>query len=137
MTDFTPPDGFSDAEFSPGFLDHGGPYFLKERSNGPALVALRIERHHMNYGGNAHGGVIATLADVALSYAVYDAERPKLTPVTVNLNVNYLNGARIGDWLVAEVTLDRLGGRLAYTSGAISCGDEMLARIAGVFAIKR
>ncbi|MEL7199946.1 MAG: PaaI family thioesterase [Pseudomonadota bacterium] len=137
MSDADVPDGFKPAEFSPGFLDHGGPYFLKPRAEAPMLVGLRICQHHINYQDAVHGGVISTFADVALSHAVYDAERPRLSPSTVTLNVNYLGGARLGDWLVADVSLDRIGGRLAYTSGAILPGDEVLATITGVFAIKR
>lgn len=137
MTDFELPDGFVPAGFSPGFLDHGGPYFLKERLGGPGLVGLRILPHHINYQDAAHGGVISTFADVALSHAVYDAERPRLSPSTITLQVNYLLGARLGDWLEARVRIDRLGGRTAYTSGEIVRGEEPIATMSGVFAIRR
>ncbi|MFU7527240.1 PaaI family thioesterase [Qipengyuania sp. ASV99] len=137
MTDFELPDGFSPAGFSPGFLDHGGPYFLKDRLGGPRLVGLRIVPHHINYQDAAHGGVISTFADVALSHAVYDAERPRLSPSTITLQVNYLLGAKLGDWLEARVRIDRLGGRTAYTSGEIVRGDEPIATMSGVFSIRR
>ena len=137
MSDKAPPDGFTRAEFSPGFLDHGGPYFLKPREGAPQLVGLRIEPHHINYKDGAHGGVISTFADVALSHAVYDAERPRLAPSTITLQVNYLKAAKLGDWLEAVVRIDRMGGRTAYTSGEILRGDEPVATMNGVFAIKR
>lgn len=131
------PGGFSPARFSPGFLDHGGPYFLKPQDDAPQIVGLRIEPHHINYQDSAHGGVISTFADVALSHAVYDAERPRLTPSTITLGVNYLHAAKLGDWLEAYVRIDRLGGRTAYTSGEIRRSDEPIATMTGVFAIKR
>lgn len=137
MTEHAIPDGFSPAGFSPGFLDHGGPYFLKENEGAPKLVGLRIQPHHINYKDAAHGGVLSTFADVALSHAVYDAERPRLTPSTVTLSVNYLAAARLGDWLEAWVKIDRLGGRTAYTSGEIVRDGEPIATMTGVFAIKR
>lgn len=137
MTDTDPPSGFVPAGFSPGFLDHGGPYFLKDNSDGPRLVGLRICSHHINYQDAAHGGVISTFADVALSHAVYDAERPRLAPSTITLQVSYLKGAKQGDWLEARVRIDRIGGRTAYTSGEIVRGDEPIATMTGVFAIKR
>ena len=137
MSDFSPPSGFAPARFSPGFLDHGGPYFLCPRDDAPQWVGLKVEPHHINYQDAAHGGVISTYADVALSHAVYDAERPRLAPSTITLNVNYLAGAKLGDWLVAKVQIDRLGGRTAYTSGTIWRGEEAIATISGVFAIKR
>ncbi len=131
------PQGFVPADFSPGFLDHGGPYFLREQADGPKLIGLRIEPHHINYQDAAHGGVISTFADVALSHAVYDAERPRLTPSTITLGVNYLHGAKLGDWLEAQVRIDRLGGRTAYTSGQILRDGDPIATMTGVFAIKR
>ncbi len=137
MTDPNPPQGYAPAGFSPGFLDHGGPYFLKDNAAGPRLVGLRICPHHINYQDAAHGGVISTFADVALSHAVYDAERPRLAPSTITLQVNYLLGAKLGDWLEARVRIDRIGGRTAYTSGEILRGNEPIATMSGVFAIKR
>ncbi|MBD2843331.1 PaaI family thioesterase [Erythrobacter rubeus] len=134
--DDVPPD-FARAEFTPGFLDHGGPYFLRAHGEGPKIVGLRIMPHHINYKNAAHGGVISTFADVALSHAVYDAERPRLAPSTVTLNVNYLAAAMLGDWLEAHARIDRLGGRTAYTSGEIVRGGERIATMSGVFAIRR
>jgi len=131
------PSGFAPAGFTPGFLDHGGPYFLGAAVEGVRLVGLKIMPHHINYQDAAHGGVISTFADVALSHAVYDAERPRLAPSTVTLTVNYLSGARLGDWLEARVRIDRLGGRTAYTSGGIWRGDEQIATMSGVFAFRR
>ena len=131
------PAGFEPADFTPGFLDHGGPYYLGSEAEGVRVVGLLICPHHINYQDAAHGGVISTLADVALSHAVYDAERPRLTPSTVTLTVNYLAGARLGDWLEARVRIDRLGGRTAYTSGGIWRGRDQLATMSGVFAYRR
>lgn len=131
------PSGFEPAGFTPGFLDHGGPYYLGGPVDGVRVVGLRIVPHHINYQDAAHGGVISTFADVALSHAVYDAERPRLAPSTVTLTVNCLSGAKLGDWLEARVRIDRLGGRTAYTSGGIWRGDEQIATMSGVFAFRR
>ncbi len=131
------PSGFAPAAFTPGFLDHGGPYWLGPAAEGVRVMGLQVLPHHINYRQAAHGGVISTFADVALSHAVFDAERPRLAPSTVTLTVNYLVGARLGDWLEARVRIDRLGGRMGYTSGAIWRGDEQIATMSGVFAFRR
>jgi uncharacterized protein (TIGR00369 family) len=131
------PEGFVRADFTPGFLDHGGPYYLGPPLGGVRVMGLLICAHHINYRQAAHGGVISTFADVALSHAVYDAERPRLAPSTVTLNVNYLSPAQLGDWLEARVRIDRLGGRMGYTSGGIWRGDEQIATMSGVFAYRR
>ena len=131
------PQGFARADFTPGFLDHGGPYYLGPSLDGVRVIGLAVCPHHINYQDAAHGGVISTFADVALAHAVYDAERPRLAPSTVTLTVNYLAGARLGDWLEARVRIDRLGGRTGYTSGSIWRGAEQIATMSGVFAYRR
>ncbi len=135
-TDEIPP-GFEPARFSPGFLDHGGPYFFRAEDQSAAIIGLRICQHHINFRDASHGGVISTFADVALSHAVYHAEDPPIMPSTITLNVNYLAATKVGDWLEAYPQVDRMGGRTAYTSGRIVSGETLVATMTGVFAIKR
>lgn len=136
MTHPAPPPGFVAAGFSPGFLDRGGPYWLWKTDVG-TIVGLRIEEGHLNYQDAAHGGVLTTLADVALSWSVYSSEIPPLAVSTVTLTVNFLGAARLGQWLEAEARIDRIGQRLAYTSGTIRSGDAVIATMTGVFSVRR
>lgn len=140
MTDLAPPPGYVPAGFSPGFLDRGGPYWLRQTEAGSPngkWVGLRIEAGHLNYQDAAHGGVLTTLADVALSWCVYSSETPPLAVSTVTLTVNFLGAARLGSWLDAEARIDRIGRTLAYTSGTIRCGDQAIATMTGVFSVRR
>lgn len=138
MTDQGPkvPEGFVPANFSPGFLDHSGPYYLKEGQGAP-IVGIRIMSQHMNYIGSAHGGVLATLADVALSLAVYVSEEPRLPVSTVNMATNFLSAARLGEWIEAVGTIDRVGKTLAHAHGSIRCADRTLMTMSAVFKIIR
>lgn len=128
--------GFAPARFTPGFLDHGGPYWLKA-GDGGTLVGLRMADHHMNYRDMAHGGVLTTLADVALSYQAYASESPPVPVATASLTTNFLGPARLGDWLVADARIDRIGGRNAHVSGRIMRGEDVLATMSGVFTLHR
>ena len=136
MSERDPPPGFKPANFSPGFLDRGGPYWLGQ-ADGRTIVGLRIDEGHLNYQDVAHGGVLTTFADVALSFALFSSEHPPLPVATATLTVNFLGAARLGDWLEAEARIDRIGKRLGYASGAIRCGDEVVATMSGVFSILR
>jgi uncharacterized protein (TIGR00369 family) len=136
MTDYTARQGFEPAGFTPGFLDAGGPYLLK-RVEGRTLVGVEIAAHHMNYRDAAHGGVLATLADVALSYQAYASEAPPVPVVTSSMTVNYLQPAKLGQWVVADAMIDRIGGRQAHVSGKIFDGRTMLATMSGVFTLMR
>ena len=136
MSDPAPPPGFVAAGFSPGFLDRGGPYWLRASKAG-TIVGLRIHDGHLNYQDAAHGGVLTTLADVALSWCVYSSETPPLAVATATLTVNFLGAARLGEWLEAEARIDRIGRQLAYTSGTIRCGDQAIATMTAVFSVRR
>jgi len=130
------PEGFVPAQFAPGFLDHSGPYFLK-RTPDAKILGCRITEQHMNYVNMAHGGVLATLADVALSFPLYDSADPKLPVSTVSMTTNFLSGARLGDWLEASGTIDRIGAKLGYVHGSIWGGERMLMTMSGVYNIIR
>ena len=136
MSERNQPAGFVPANFSPGFLDRGGPYWLG-KADGRTIVGLRIDEGHLNYQDVAHGGVLTTFADVALSFALFASENPPLPVATATLTVNFLGAARLGDWLEAEARIDRIGKRLGYASGSIRCGDETIATMSGVFSVLR
>ncbi|KAA8615512.1 acyl-coenzyme A thioesterase 13 [Pyrenophora tritici-repentis] len=63
-----------------------------------------------------HGGTIASMVDLGGSLAV--ASRGLFaTGVSTDLNVTYLSsGGKIGDMIKAEVTCDKFGKTLAFTS---------------------
>ena len=130
------PPGFSKAELNSHFLELGGPFYTKQEADG-LVIGLRVGPQHTNYIGLAHGGVISTLADIALSFPPYLSERPNPVVTTSSLTVNFLYGARLGDWLEASANIDRLGKRTAHTSGKICCEGRVLATASGVFSIYR
>ena len=130
------PEGYAPAEFNGTYLQQGGPYYVK-REGEICLVALLIGEQHTNYLDIAHGGVLSTLADVALSFQVYLSEQPNPVVTTTSLTTNFLNAARLGDFLVAEAVIDKLGKRTAHVHGQILCGEQVLATMSGVFAVYR
>lgn len=134
MTDV--PEGFQPATFSTGFLDVSGPYFTRKESDYFA-IGIRINEGHLNGINVAHGGVLTTLADVALSYQLFVSEKPRLPIATINLNTNFLSGAKLGDWVVAHAHIDRKGKRTAFCHGEIFAGERMLMTMTGVFALLR
>lgn len=137
MNHDNPPEGFEPARFSPGFLDHGGPYFLGARKEGAQAVGLKIMEHHINYRDMAHGGALATLADVAMSWQVYSSKEPPVPVSSSTMTTNFLAPARLGDWIVAETRIDRIGGRSAHVSGRIMRGEETLLTMSGVYTMHR
>ena len=130
------PEGFKPADFKGPYLLQGGPYYIKRDGEG-WLVGLEVQDKHANYIDIAHGGVLSTLADVALSLQVYLSEQPNPTVTTSSLTTNFLSPAKVGDWLQASAEIDRLGKRTAHVHGRIAARGEVLATMSGVFAIRR
>src|SRR5688572_31333525 len=81
------PEGFRAIERLSPFNALVGP--LYERRDGDAVsIGLAIEAKHTNSRGICHGGVLATLADLALGYAMLAKSGDKGF-VTAHLAVDY------------------------------------------------
>ncbi len=90
---------------------------LDEMRPGYARLSLVVQRHHTNFDGSVHGGVISSLMDSAMGAALHASYGPDdddvLGHTTVEMNVSYLKAARLGDRVVAEAHLLRKGRALA------------------------
>lgn len=131
-----PEPGWKRVRFGTPFLDSSGPYFVPEDA-GQRGLAMRVMPSHVNYVSAAHGGVLATFADVALSYQLFLLEPGGLPITTISMAVNYLAPGKLDDWLMSEVRIDRLGGKIAHTSGRLFCGDTTLMTMTGVYNLLR
>jgi uncharacterized protein (TIGR00369 family) len=134
VTPDTVPHGFAPLEPSP-FGERVGPLYLNAEGSVPVL-GLRVERHHANRGGRVHGGVLMTLADIALSRAVR-AELPSgATMWTADLQIAFLEGAGEGEWVEALPNVDRLGRSLVHASCVLRAGERELAKALATFAVR-
>jgi uncharacterized protein (TIGR00369 family) len=129
------PPGFEPLErlrTSP-FLERVGPLYFK-REGESLVLALRVGPEHANARGTAHGGLLMTLADVALGYQLAFSVDPPASATTVNMSADFLGGARVGDWIEARVESHQLGARMAFANAYLSVGDKRIARVSAVFA---
>jgi acyl-coenzyme A thioesterase 13 len=134
MHDTSIPEGFTPIKRLAAFMDMLGPIYVKSVGRS-RIVALRIAEKHLNNAGIAHGGMLVTLADSALGINISYHEDPPRRMVTVNLSTDFLQPARLGDWLEAHVTVQRVGMHLAFASCDLKCGQKQVLRASGVFAI--
>jgi uncharacterized protein (TIGR00369 family) len=121
------------------FAGLAGPFYAK-RAGREISLGLRIEERHLNNRGTCHGGLIATLADIALGYACVaagEAEGQRRNFVTIDLQVQYLAGARLGDWLQSEVRVLNAGTRTASAEGHLLANGQPVARISANFRIAK
>ena len=77
------------------FLTHLGIQFVEWRE-GRAVFEMQFSDDHTNPAGRLHGGVMATLLDVACGYAgVYSADpQVNLRSLTLGLTLNFVGPAK-------------------------------------------
>jgi acyl-coenzyme A thioesterase 13 len=127
------PAGFEPLFRTSNFLELVGPFYHRGKGLG-LVVGLRIEEKHANASGFAHGGVLMTLADIALGYAASSTQEPPLRAVTANLAADFAGSARVGDWVEARVDVQKIGARLVFANAYLTVGDERIVRASAVFA---
>lgn len=126
-------------EFRPLFrkspvLDLIGPLYC--RGEGVDLViGLRVEAKHCNARGTVHGGILATLADVALGYTMAFSSTPPANLITANLTLDFAGTAKIGDWLEARVDVQKRGSRLSFANCYITVDEQRIVRASAVFLV--
>lgn len=118
---------------------------IKKLSPFAELIGLRIDRlaenycrlklllddKCINYNGNIHGGVIATMSDTCMGVALRTVG---LKPLTAELTVNYLSTPRIGDELTAEGRINHRGNTIILTECTIKSSDNKdIAKGRGIF----
>ena len=108
---------------------------LYERRSGDAVsIGLMIEEKHSNSRGICHGGVLATLADLALGYAMLAKSGDKGSFLTAHLAVDYAGAAKVGDWIESQVEIQRVGARLAFANCYLIANDKPIVRASAIFA---
>ncbi|KJS71282.1 MAG: phenylacetic acid degradation protein [Desulfotomaculum sp. BICA1-6] len=83
---------------------------LIELAPGYARVSLTLDEKMTNIHHITHGGVVFTVADVALGLAS-NSHGP--SAVAVNVNINYIRPSKPGDILTATAREEHLGRRTA------------------------
>lgn len=84
-----------------------------------------------------HGGVLSALIDTAGGVAAWSALGPGETVSTVDLRVDYLEPAGLGEPLRAEAELVRKGNRVCHVRIAVTQGRALVAEGRGVYNIHR
>ncbi len=128
------PPGFSPLFRTSPFLDIVGPLY-SQGTGAELIIGLRIAEKHANARGVAHGGVFATLADIALGYALASSTDPPTSMVTANLTLDYAGGAKVGDWIEVRVDIQKMGSRMAFANAYLFNQQQRIVRASAVFLV--
>ena len=120
---------------NPGCQQLVGYRTLVDTRDGSCEVLLDLNPNHLNGLGLLHGGIVATLLDVACGNTAASFFDRKTHPslVTVSLNTTYIAAAKSGR--VSATAKATGGGRsIAYVNGELRDEDGvLLATATGVF----
>ena len=94
---------------------------------GKSVLQLELEKHHFNLYGIPHGGVHATLLDIAMGTAASfpDESGREVDSVTLNLSVDYI-APPTSKVLIAKGEVTKKGKSIAYCTAEIFDQDKTL-----------
>lgn len=105
-----------------------------EAGGGRGRLELVVKEHHLRTLGILHGGVFAALLDAVMGMAASTSARGGDDVVTVQLNVNFLRPAALGEALVAAAEVLHAGRRTAVARGEVrTASGELAALGSGTF----
>ena len=95
--------------------------------DGKSVLQLELKGHHFNLYGIPHGGVHATLLDIAMGTAASfpDNSGKEVDSVTLNLSVDYI-APPASKILIAKGKVTKMGKSIAYCTAEIFDEDQTL-----------
>lgn len=106
-------------------------------SGDTVVLAIRAAEAHCNGRGFVHGGLISALADNAMGLSCARKMGDVASLVTVNLNVDFLASAHVGQWLEFDTVFVRPGGTLSFAQLFVTADGQPVARANAVFRVVR
>jgi uncharacterized protein (TIGR00369 family) len=102
---------------------------------GEVRLGWQARPEHRNLQGLVHGGVLATLVDIAMGLAVRSVVGPSRRHVTIDLTVHYLRPAAPGPIEAVGTTL-RVGSQIAFAEGSVAdASGRTLVRASGTYSV--
>jgi len=129
------PAGFKPLNFNIGFLEHIGPLYGKWE-NERLTMGFRVEMRHCNPGRVAHGGMLATFADMFVPIAARLQSKADIGfAPTISLACDYLAPARIGSWVEGTADALRKTRSLFFAQGIATSDGEICLRANAIFKV--
>ncbi|XP_070840101.1 acyl-coenzyme A thioesterase 13-like [Chaetodon trifascialis] len=100
---------------SPGFDRVLTKVDVLSASPGKVVCEMKVEEEHTNRGGTLHGGLTATLVDIISTVAIMNTERGA-PGVSVDMNITYMNAAKIGEDVLITAQVLKQGRTLAFAT---------------------
>lgn len=97
------------------------------------VLGLRVRENHTNARGLAHGGLISALADNAMGLSCASQFSTPHSLLTVNLSIDFMGVAKIGDWLEFDTVFTKIGSTLCFAQAYITADGAACAKASATF----
>ena len=94
---------------------------------GRAVLNMKVQDQHMQIMGVVQGGILAVLADTAFFHALRPMLKSDEATTTIEIKLNYLSPAKLGDTLIGVGTIVQRGNRIAV--GDMEIYEEQSKRL--------
>lgn len=132
------PEGYSFLTRTSPMTTPWAPIYRKVMAR-QVFLGVQLREVHCNSRGLVHGGFIAALADNTMGYtcgaALADDGRTIRSLVTINLGVDYLGAAGLGQWMSWEPVMLKATGTMAFCEAIVKADGEPIARANATFKI--
>ena len=98
---------------------------VTEVNEGHVKMSFKVEKYMLNPIGIMHGGIMATILDELMGAASFTLGRPNGYS-TINMNIDYLNPARVGDIITGEGQVVRAGKTVLHLKAEIHNAENKL-----------
>ena len=129
--------GYSDVavDTNPVFADLGARIITAAR--GKIALRFSVGKRARQGDGIIHGGVISTMLDGGMAFAVLSMLDAGESAATISLTVNFLGAAGEGECEVGA-TVERIGQRVAFTRATLTSDTgKPVATATAAFAVLR
>jgi uncharacterized protein (TIGR00369 family) len=108
---------------------------IEHAAAGDIRLGWQARPDHRNLQGLVHGGILATLVDIAMGLAVRTVVGPTRRHVTIDLHVRYLRPAQPGRLEVLGSVV-RVGTHVGFAEGSVmDAAGRLLIRASGTYSV--
>ena len=136
MAAHAPPAGFDRHFRQSPLTDPWEPLYSRRSAEGVA-IGLLAAAAHTNSRGFVHGGLISALADNAMGLSCGHRLGDGARLVTVNLTLDFLASAQVGQWLEFDTIFVKPGGTLCFAQAFVTADGAPCARAHATFRVVR
>ena len=133
-THLGPAPGFAPHDRKSPLTDPWEPLYSR-RTGDRVILGLRAAEAHTNSRGFVHGGLITALADNAMGLSCARTLGEAASLVTVNLTVDFLGVAYLGQWLEFDTLFVKPGRTLSFAQAFVTADGQPCARANAVFRV--